>query len=129
RFDATGERIFFLAGGGLSKTYKSVRLDGGDERTHFTLKYPTNVVPSPDGKWVAWTELFNAYVAPFPLTGDAVELNRDTRAIPVSRVSRDAGTDLHWSADSRRLHWLIGPEYFTRDVKDAFAFVEGAPET
>ncbi|MFQ5569906.1 MAG: amidohydrolase family protein [Rhodothermales bacterium] len=128
RFDASGERVYFLTGGGLNKEYKSVRLDGGDERTHFTLKYVNNVVPSPDGNWVAFTELFNAYIAPLPRTGGAVTLNKDTKAVPVRRVTRDAGTDLHWSGDSRRLHWVIGPEYYTRDLTDSFAFVDGAPD-
>ncbi|MCH8963072.1 MAG: PD40 domain-containing protein, partial [Bacteroidetes bacterium] len=128
RFDAEGKRIYFLSGGGLEKEYKSVRLDGGDERTHFKLKYVNNVVPSPDGHWVAFTELFNAYVAPFPKTGGTIELNKDTKAIPVKKVTRDAGTDLHWSGDSQRLHWMIGPEYFTRDLDDSFAFVDGAPD-
>ncbi len=128
RFNATGERIYFQEGGGLNKTYKSVRLDGGDERTHFTMKYADDVVPSPDGQWVAFTELFNAYIAPFPMTGDAIDLNKDTRAIPVKQVTRDAGTSLHWSGDSQRLHWVIGPEYFTRSLTESFDFLDGAPE-
>lgn len=127
RFNATGDRIYFQSGGGLDKKYKSVRLDGGDERTHFDMKYADVVVPSPDGQWVAFTELFNAYIAPFPQTGGAIDLNKDTKAIPVQQVTRDAGTDLHWSADSQRLHWLIGPEYFTRDLSNTFSFVDGAP--
>ena len=127
-FSPDGQRILFMEGGGLEKHYRSVRLDGGDERTHFNLKYADRVVPSPDGQWVAFTELFNAYLAPFPVTGGAVDLNKDTKAIPVKQVSRDAGLYLHWSADSRRLHWMLGPEYFTRDLKDSFTFVEGAPE-
>ncbi len=129
RFDHTGERVYFQTGGGLEKQYRSVRIDGGDERTHLTLKYADDVVPSPDGRWVAFTELFNAYIAPFPQTGAPIELNKDTRAVPVARVTRDAGTDLHWSADSRRLHWMIGPEYFSRDLTRSFAFLAGAPET
>ncbi|WP_456425704.1 amidohydrolase family protein [Rhodocaloribacter sp.] len=128
RFNADGTRIFFMEGGGLDKHYKSVRLDGSDERTLFNLKYVTRVVPSPDGQWVAFTELFNAYIAPLPKTGKAIDLNKDTKAIPVTRVTRDAGLYLHWSADSRKLHWVLGPEYFTRDLKDSFTFVEGAPE-
>ncbi|MDX1421328.1 MAG: amidohydrolase family protein, partial [Rubricoccaceae bacterium] len=128
RFSPDGERITFLSGWGLSKEYKSVRLDGGDERTHFTLKYPTDVVPSPDGEWVAFTEAFNVYVAPFPKTGGAVELSKDTKAIPVTRVSRDAGTELHWVEDGQALRWLIGPEVFTRSLDEAFAFRPGAPE-
>ena len=120
-------RITFLTGGGLSKQFRSVDLDGSDERTHFTLTYPTSVVPSPDGKWVAFNEAFNVYVAPFALTGAEYDLSKDTKAVPVSRLSRDAGTDLHWT-DNATLRWLIGPEVYTRSLSDAFAFVEGAPE-
>ncbi|OZC02969.1 amidohydrolase family protein [Rubricoccus marinus] len=119
-------RITFLDGGGLNKTFRSVDLDGSDERTHFTLKYPTTVVPSPDGRWVAFNEAFNVYVAPFALTGAEYDLNKDTEAVPVSRLSRDAGTDLHWT-DNTTLRWLIGPEVYTRSLSDAFAFVDGAP--
>ena len=127
RFTPDGERVTFLSGGGLNKTFRSVDLDGSDERTHFTLKYPTTVVPSPDGKWVAFNEAFNVYVAPFVATGGEVDLNKDTKAVPVSRLSRDAGTDLHWTGDAQ-LRWAIGPEVYTRDLRDAFAFVEGAPD-
>lgn len=128
RFNAAGDRIYFLTGGGLRKQYKSVNLTGGEERTHFNLKYANTVVPSPDGNWVAFTELFNAYIIPFPQTGQALDLNKDIKGIPIKKVSRDAGSYLHWSGDSQKLHWVIGPEYFTRDIQDSFAFVEGAPE-
>jgi imidazolonepropionase-like amidohydrolase len=127
RFTASGDRVTYLTGGGLSKRFKSVDLDGSDERTHFTLDYATDVVPSPDGRHVAFVEAFNVYVAPFPLAGGAVALSKDTKAIPVTRVSRDAGTDLHWT-DATTLRWLIGPEVFTRSLDEAFAFRPGAPD-
>ena len=127
-FSGDGKRIYFMAREGGKKALKSVRLDGGDERTHFTSKYAVAILPSPDEKWVAWQELFNIYIAPFPKTGGAVELSADTRAIPVQKVTRDAGNYLHWSRDSQKLHWVIGPRYFTRDLKETFAFVEGAPQ-
>ena len=47
---------------------------------------------------------------------------RRRRPIPVQRVSRDAGFYLHWSADSRRVYWTLGPELYTRDVAETFAF-------
>ena len=121
-------RVYFMAGGGLSKQYRSVRLDGGEERTHFTMKYANSLVPSPDFEWVAFTELHNAFIAPFAKTGEAVELNKDTKAIPVKQVTRDAGMYLHWSADSQKLHWMLGPEYFSRSLTNSFAFLDGAPE-
>ena len=127
-FSGDGKRIYFMTREGGKKALKSVRLDGGDERTHFTSQYAVAILPSPDEKWVAWQELFNIYIAPFPKTGGAVELSADTRAIPVQKVTRDAGNYLHWSRDSQKLHWVIGPRYFTRDLKETFAFVEGAPQ-
>ena len=58
----------------------------------------------------------------------AVEIGPKTKALPVRAVTRDAGEYLHWSGDSKRLHWSLGPELFTRELKDAFAFLDGAPE-
>lgn len=130
RFTPEGDRIYFLENIGEGKTaLKSVRIDRGEERTHFESKYATEMVPSPDDRWVAFQELFNAYIAPFPKTGGAVELSRDTKAIPVKKVTRDAGNYLHWSGDSEKLHWTIGPEFFTRDLKETFKFVEGAQDS
>lgn len=127
-------RVYFMGGGGLAKLYQSVRLDGGDERTHFTMKYPNTLVPSPDFEWVAFTELHNAFIAPFSKTGTAINLNpgdalaKNFKAIPVKQVTRDAGMYLHWSSDSQKLHWMLGPEYFTRSLTESFSFVEGAPD-
>lgn len=128
QFSADGSRVLYLVGGGLQKKLMSIGLNGEEPREVFDLKYVDFVNVSPDGQWVAFTELFNAYVAPMPQTGGAIELSKDTKAIPVTPVSKDVGSYLHWSADSRALHWMVGREYHTRDLKDAFAFVPGAPK-
>jgi len=130
RFSKNGERIYFVDEAPEEKqAYKSVRLDGGDERVVFTSKYATQFVPSPDEEWLAFTELFQAYIVPFPKTGKEVDLTAKTKAVPVKQVSRDAGAFLHWSGDSKKLHWTIGPEYFTRDLGDSFDFVDGAADS
>ena len=128
QFSADGSAIYYLSGGGLEKHLKRVGLHGEEPRDVFNLKYVDFVRISPDGKWVAFTELFNAYVAPLTDTGSAIELSRDTQAIPVKRVSQDVGSYLHWSADSRQLHWMVGRDYFSRDLKDAFDFLPGSPK-
>jgi Tol biopolymer transport system component len=89
----------------------------------------TQIVPSPDGKWIAFAERWHVYVAPFPQTGRPGHLGPSVRLFPVARDLRDAGFSVHWSGDSRRVHWTLGPEYFSRDVERTFAFlVEGGPE-
>ncbi|MFQ5674634.1 MAG: amidohydrolase family protein [bacterium] len=127
RFNQTGDRIYFLENVGKGKkAYKSVWLDGGDEKTHFTTTYATQIVPSPDEEWVAFVELFNAYITPFPKTGSPIELNGKTKAIPITKVTRDAGSYIHWSGDSKKLHWTIGPEYYTRELSASFDFADAA---
>jgi Tol biopolymer transport system component/imidazolonepropionase-like amidohydrolase len=127
QFAADGERVTFLTGGGLSKKLQSVGLHGEEPRDVFSLKYADFVSVSPDGQWVAFTELFNAYLAPMPKTGGVIELGKDTTAIPVAKISTDVGSYLHWANDSGAVHWMVGDQYFTRQIKDAFAFVPGAP--
>jgi imidazolonepropionase-like amidohydrolase/Tol biopolymer transport system component len=130
RFSRNGERVYFVDDAPDEKqAYKSVRLDGGDERVIFSSKYATQFVPSPNEEWLAFTELFQAYLVPFPKTGKEVDLTAKTKAVPIKQVTRDAGSFLHWSGDSRKLHWTIGPEYFTRDLAASFDFVDGAADS
>ncbi len=127
-FNKSSERIYYFMDGEPKKIY-SVDLAGHDKRAHFTSTYATDVAISPDEKWVAFQELFNVYITPFPTTGKAIDLSSKSKAIPLKKVSRDAGNFLHWSADSKKLHWVIGPEYFTRDLTNTFAFLTGAPDS
>lgn len=132
-YNATGDRVFFQTGGylfgSLNKAFKSVKIDGTDEQTHFTSSHANRFIPSPDNRWVAFTELHKAYIAPFPMTGKPVALSAKTKALPVAQVSRDAGINLHWSGDSKRLHWTLGNEYFTDELTERFSFLEGAADS
>ncbi|MFN1835144.1 amidohydrolase family protein [Balneola sp. MJW-20] len=132
RFNKDGDRIFYQTGGyifgAINKSYKSVNLNGEDEITHFTSEYGHEMVPSPDNKWMAFSNLYKVYIAPFPKAGKPVALTPSTKAIPVKQISSEAGYHMHWSADSRKLFWTLGEEYFTTDLKDQFTFVEGAPD-
>jgi hypothetical protein len=78
---------------------------------------------SPDGKWLAFREGFNAYVTPFVETGRRVDIGPKSKAVPVTRVSKEAGEYLRFSGDSSRLYWAVGPQLFQRDLKEAFAFL------
>lgn len=129
QFSADGQRILYLTGGGLSKKLMSVGLAGEEPREVFSLKYVDFLSVSPDGNWVAFTELFNAYLVPMPKTGGSIELSKDTSAIPVARLTADVGSYLHWAADSQSVHWMVGNEYYSRQLKDAFDFLPNAPKT
>ncbi|MEX0722131.1 MAG: amidohydrolase family protein [Balneolaceae bacterium] len=132
RFNQEEDRIFYQTGGyvfgAIDKAYKSVNLNGEDESTHFTSEYGHEFIPSPDGKWMAFSNLHKVYVAPIPTTGKSIALGPDTKTIPVKEVSAEAGYHMHWAANSDKLHWTLGEEYFTVDLKNVFPFVDGAPD-
>lgn len=128
QFGADGERLFLTGRDGDKRTLISVDLNGQEPRTHLTSEWAGEFAISPDGRWIGWTERFNAYVAPFVAAGRPVAVSPDGKSLPQARVTRDAGEWLSWSGDSRRLQWSLGPELFTRDLNQAFTFVDGAPE-
>jgi imidazolonepropionase-like amidohydrolase/Tol biopolymer transport system component len=129
QFGASSDRIYFMTFEDEDKrALRVINLDKTDERTLYLSAFATAYEISPDEKWIAWQEKFNAWIAPFVRTGKAVDIGPDTKSIPVKRVSKDCGDYLHWSGDATRLYWSLGPELFSRDLKDAFAFMSGAPE-
>jgi len=129
QFDHTGARIYFRDRRGEKYVLASVRVDGGDEQVHLQSDNATQIVPSPDGRWVAFAERYHAFVAAFPRSGRPIDIGPKSEAFPVARISQDAGLYLHWSGDSRIVHWALGPELFSRDLSHTFTFLDGAPST
>ena len=131
-FTKDGNRIFFQTGGvffgDLTKELKSVDLNGKDERSHIKSKYANRLVPSPDNQWIAFSHLHKAYVAPLNINGQEVDLDNKTTAVPVALLSKDAGINIHWSADSKNIMWMLGDTYFSNALKDRFTFLPGSPE-
>jgi len=126
-FGADPERVYLLRFAEEERTLVSLEIDGSDERVHVKSANAGRFRVSPDGRWLAWQERYQAYVAPFPASGRTVELAPDSKALPVTRVSRDAGDWLGWSADSAALHWSVGPELYRLPLTAAFAFLAGEP--
>jgi Tol biopolymer transport system component len=83
RFSTNGKRVMFSdVFEETTLVLKSVTLAGHDERTHLSGAAATEFSVSPDGRWVAFSEQYNAYVAPFTLTGktrDRLESGIDSR--------------------------------------------------
>lgn len=114
--------------GGDNRQFYSINLDGNDERVHFTSKWATDFCLSPDGNWIAFVERFNVYIAPFLRTGKTIAVGPGSKALPLKKVSGMAGESIHFSGDSKRLHWSLGPTLYHRELSDTFAFLKGAPD-
>ena len=128
-FDKTGKRIFYIGYQGGGRALKSIGVDGLDELIHFTGKFVTAMVPSPDNDWVAFIEYHKVYIAAFAPSGKAIEVSAGMKAVPVAQTARDNGMSLQWSNGSDKLFWTSGDEYFTNNLNTRFKFLEGAPDS
>ncbi|MFL6676973.1 MAG: hypothetical protein ACJ8IK_01425, partial [Burkholderiaceae bacterium] len=108
---------------------KLVRIDLADrkETEVATSEFVSQFAVSPDGRWLAFQEREHAYVTPLPLAGKPVAVGAKMDALPVRQLDVDAGEYLGWSGDSSRLHFGLGDRLFTTELRNAFAFVPGAP--
>jgi imidazolonepropionase-like amidohydrolase len=136
RFTKDGQRLYLMASEGEKTALISVDLRGEARRVHLTSENAQAIVPSPDERWVAFTERYNSFIAAFPHTGQAVSIGPATTDYPVQRVTRDAGTYLHWAPDSRTVYWSLGPQLFSRTLGRTFKFksppgdsVQTSPDT
>ncbi|MGK0316591.1 MAG: imidazolonepropionase-like amidohydrolase/Tol biopolymer transport system component [Saprospiraceae bacterium] len=133
QYSADGKKLFVTNGGyvfgNIKKSFEAYDFEKKTTETIFNTKYTTQFTPSPDNKWVAFTELYKVYIAPMPMTGQPFGLSAKTKAVPVAQVAKDAGINLHWSSNSKKLHWTLGNEYFTEELTDRFLFLEGAVDS
>ncbi|WP_034040734.1 amidohydrolase family protein [Wocania ichthyoenteri] len=135
-FNLEGNRIIYQTGGtyfgSLTKMLKSVDLNGKDEKTLVSSKYANQLVVSPDNKWLAFSNLHKAYIAPLPKSGKTLnfDLKKGAKSfVPISQVSKDAGVSIHWSKNSDKIHWTLGDEYFTNHVYERFTFLKNSPDS
>ena len=76
---------------------------------------------SPDGQWLGFVERYHAFVMPLPAAqgtaGKAITVGAKMDALPVRQLDVNAGSSLHWSGDSRQLHFTLGDELFTASAE------------
>jgi len=128
QFSADGERILYSTHSDEGLLLKSVNLEGNDEKTLAKGEKVTEYSVSPDGKWLAYTEQFNAYVTPIIPSAKTLSVTRNMSTIPGKQVSKRAGEFLRWSNNSDRLDWINGHTLYSRNLSDAFAFLGDNPQ-
>lgn len=124
-FNHTGDRIYFQTENSLS----SCKTDGSNERLIFKSTYGSQFRVSPDGKWVGFVDLHQVYLAAFPSIGKTIDMTAESGSVPVKKVSKDAGVNLHWSSDSKTLHYTLGDQYYSIPLSDRFEFVANKPDS
>lgn len=115
-FSPDGEHIWVTDQEGDATALVSMTLDGLDRRVLAKGGEAAEIVPSPDGRWVAWKTQHRVYVGAWPPTaGKALDLGTPGDAVPAVRLSADLGEWLHWSAPDR-LSYAAGPTLYAVDL-------------
>lgn len=96
----------------------SVTADGRDEREHLVLPAADDILPSPDGRWVAFQEGDNVYVAPMAwggLGGAAQRIEKRRGQFPVTQLTRDGGLFPRWR-NATTLEFGSGRAHYAHDL-------------
>jgi Tol biopolymer transport system component/imidazolonepropionase-like amidohydrolase len=118
-FSRDGDRIFFVENEPAGKPAEldksllvSVKLDGTDRKAHLRFARAEEAVVSPDGRWVAFNELHNAYVTALPeVGGQTVEVALEGAALPLGQLTNEGGEWVGWADGGRTVTWVFGPTY------------------
>ena len=104
----------------------STRLDGTDKKVLLRLPPVDDLVPSPDGRWLAFTVRDQAYVTTVPPTQlePAPEVGTKEASLPVWLLSDTAGNYAAWADAGRTLTWTLGPVFHRVSLATAIAFAE-----
>ena len=140
-FDESGERIYYTvphdtaAPGAPSFSYLplavrlcSVTLDGADRQCIAHFDFADELMPSPDGRWVLYTEMQNVYLAALPPPGkDPTHVQSGGGAFPVYLLGPQ-GDYLYWMDGGKRLLWSWGPKVYQVDLASASSGERVAPQ-
>ncbi|HEX9727749.1 MAG TPA: amidohydrolase family protein [Gemmatimonadales bacterium] len=119
-WQANGQRLYLQEDREGTTVLSSVALDGTDLTILATNERAEEMVPSPDGRWLAFKELHVVYVAPLPVVGGPVKIEAHGAGIPVRQLSNYSGDWLDWRPDSRALTWTLGPAFYRQTLDAAF---------
>jgi len=117
-------RVFWIdevpgTGGGRGGTaLMSVKPDGSDKQENVSFPAADEIVPSPDGAYVAFQEGDNVYVSAFAYAGigGAVQRIEKRRGeFPVTQLTRDGGLFPRWR-DAKTLEYGSGPHYYVHHM-------------
>lgn len=120
RFSIDGRRVYLMSYEGEKAALVSVDLLGSDRRVHALSQRAVDFCLSPDENYLAFEELWQAYVTPFPHVNVPVEVAPEMSSLPVKKLSTDGGTYLSWSSDSKTVAWSLGPDFFRAEIAELY---------
>jgi len=126
QFGASNDRVFMVATAQGKRQLVSTDLTGQAKRVHSTGEMVNEFDVSPDGRFVAFRQNYQAFV--MPLLPGTQDVSADPKGgpMPVTKVSAEGADFIHWSDNGRKLHWSLGPTLYTASTDAFFATAPAA---
>ena len=121
QFGASNDRLFVMEGDAKESRLVSLDLNGEARRVHGKGELVNDYRVSPDGKFLAFRQNYQAFVTPLVPGTQEVSLSPKSSALPVVKVSGDGADWIHWSQGGARVNWSLGPVLFSADRAALFA--------
>ena len=135
RFSADGRRILLPEAapadpeGNAAGVLVSVNRDGTDRKTLLNVAHATEIVPSPDGRWVAFQDGHHVWLGAVPSAGAApATIGAGTSATPGWRLSEHSGAWVDFAQGGEVVTWGYGPEVHRVAIADVLAWEEARQE-
>lgn len=121
QFGASNDRVFVMEGDAKESRLVSFDLNGEARRVHAKGELVNDYRVSPDGKFLAFRQNYQAFVTPLVPGTQEVSLSPKGGALPVVKVSGDGADWIHWSEGGSRVNWSLGPTVFGAATAALFA--------
>ncbi|NBW75087.1 MAG: amidohydrolase [Sphingomonadaceae bacterium] len=121
QFGAANDRVFVMEGDAKESRLVSLDLNGEARRVHAKGELVNDYRVSPDGKFLAFRQNYQAFVTPLVPGTQEVSLSTKSGALPVVKVSGDGADWIHWSQGGSRVNWSLGPTVFSAATAALFA--------
>lgn len=125
QFGASGDRVFMIGSDKGKLQLVSTNLAGDEKRVHANGELVSDYSVSPDGRYFAFRQNYEAFVMPLMPGTQDVAVSSGGGGLPVTRVSRGGADFIHWSNQGGELHWSVGPTLYTARTSEFFRSAPG----
>ncbi len=135
RFSADGARVLYSEDespdptGSTVGVLRSINRDGTDLRTVLQVGNATEIVPSRDGRWVAYRDGHQVWLSAVPQAGrERRTLDPAAAITPSWRLSEHSGDWVDFAEEDAAVTWGYGPEVHRVAIADVVAWEEERQE-
>ncbi|MXO89361.1 amidohydrolase family protein [Pontixanthobacter aquaemixtae] len=120
QFGEASDRLFMTGGSGSGLQLVSTDLNGEAQRVHAQGEMVNAFTVSPDGKFLAFRENYEAFAMPLMPGGQMVSVSAGANALPVAKASSGGADYMGWSNNGGTLNWSMGPTLYSAAISAMF---------